>query len=81
MAYIPYVPYEEADGLLGELYEQYGDGESGVDNIIRIHSLNPRSMRDHMGLYVHLMRGRSPLTRIQREMLGVTVSALNDCFY
>jgi hypothetical protein len=81
MAYIPYVPYEDADGLLAELYEQYGDGPSGVDNIIRIHSLNPRSMRDHMGLYAHLMRGRSPLTRIQREMLAVTVSALNDCFY
>jgi len=81
MAYIPYVPYAEADGLLREVYEQYSDGESGVDNIIRIHSLNPRSMQDHMGLYIHLMRGRSPLTRIQREMLGVTVSALNDCFY
>jgi alkylhydroperoxidase family enzyme len=81
MAYISYVPYEDAGGLLAELYEQCGDGSGGVDNIIRIHSLNPRSMRDHMGLYAHLMRGRSPLTRIQREMLAVTVSGLNDCFY
>ena len=81
MAYIPYVPYEDAAGLLAELYEQYGDGSRGVDNIIRVHSLNPRSMRDHVGLYVHLMRGRSPLTKVQREMVAVTVSALNDCFY
>ena len=81
MAYIPYVPYEDAAGLLAELYEQYGDVSRGVDNIIRVHSLNPRSMRDHVGLYVHLMRGRSPLTKIQREMVAVTVSALNDCFY
>ena len=56
MAYISYVPYEDAGGLLAELYEQCGDGSGGVDNIIRIHSLNPRSMRDHMGLYAHLMR-------------------------
>ena len=81
MAYIPYVPYEEAGGLLSDLYSQYGEGAGGVDNIIRIHSLNPRSMRDHVALYVHLMRGRSPLTRVQREMVAVVVSAINDCFY
>ena len=81
MAYIPYVPYAEASGLLKELYSVYGGDGRSVDNIVRIHSLNPRSMRDHVHLYSHLMRGRSPLSRIQREMLAVTVSAENDCFY
>jgi alkylhydroperoxidase family enzyme len=52
-----------------------------VDNILRIHSLNPRSMRDHYALYAHLMRGPSPLSRVQREMIAVVVSAENDCFY
>ena len=79
MAFIPYVPHEEADGLLAELYDRYGG--DAIDNILRIHSLNPRSMRDHVDLYSHLMRGRSPLSREQREMLAVTTSALNDCFY
>jgi len=79
MAYIPYVPHEDAEGLLAELYERYGG--RAIDNILRIHSLNPRSMRDHVDLYSHLMRGRSPLSRVQREMLAVTVSARNDCFY
>ena len=81
MAHIPYVPYEEAEGLLADLYEKYGGGRGGVDNIIRIHSLNPRSMRDHVDLYAHLMRGPSPLSRVQREMIAVVVSAENDCFY
>ena len=81
MAFIPYVPYEEATGLLSELYERYRAGDDGVDNIIRVHSLNPRSMKDHVELYAHLMRGPSPLTRTQREMIAVTVSAANDCFY
>jgi alkylhydroperoxidase family enzyme len=80
MAHIPYVPLEEAAGLLEELYGTYG-GERGVDNILRIHSLNPRSMRDHHRLYAHLMRGPSPLSRAQREMLAVVVSAENECFY
>jgi alkylhydroperoxidase family enzyme len=81
MAFIGYVPNQEATGLLAELYDKYGDEDGTVDNILRIHSLNPRSMRDHMDLYTHLMRGPSPLTRVQREMIATTVSAENDCFY
>ncbi|GMR11906.1 MAG: hypothetical protein BMS9Abin29_0092 [Gemmatimonadota bacterium] len=81
MAHIPYVPYEEADGLLGELYSRYAAADGRLDNIVRIHSLNPPSMQHHLQLYSHLMRGRSPLSRVQREMIAVTVSAANDCFY
>jgi len=81
MAHIPYVPASEASGLLAELYGRYAEPGGDIDNILRIHSLNPRSLRDHVELYAHLMRGPSPLTRIQREMLAVTVSAVNDCFY
>ena len=81
MAYIPYVPFDDADGLLAELYERLSTPEGGVDHILRIHSLNPRSMADHHRLYAHLMRGPSPLSRVQREMIAVAVSAANDCFY
>ena len=80
MAHIPYVPEEDADDYLAGLYARYG-GPRGVDNIIRIHSLNPRSMEGHVRYYAHLMRGPSPLSRAQREMIAVTVSAENDCFY
>jgi uncharacterized peroxidase-related enzyme len=38
-------------------------------------------MGHHVTLYAHLMRGKSPLSRSQREMIAVTVSAENDCFY
>lgn len=81
MAFIPYVPREEADGLLARLYEKYSDDDGQLDNILRIHSLNPRSLEDHVRLYTHLMRGPSPLDRVQREMIAVVVSAENDCFY
>lgn len=80
MAHIPYVDDDDARGLLAELYRKYGR-QGWVDNIIRIHSLNPPSMAHHVDLYTHLMRGRSPLSRVQREMIAVTVSAANDCFY
>jgi len=81
MAFIPYVPVEKAGRLLRELYERFANARGEIDNIVRIHSLNPKSMQDHMGMYAHLMRGRSPLSRAQREMIAVVVSATNGCFY
>jgi alkylhydroperoxidase family enzyme len=80
MAFISYVPEEEAPPELVELYRRYRAGD-GVDNIIRIHGHNPPSMEAHVDLYRCLMFGRSPLSRAQREMIAVTVSTLNRCFY
>jgi alkylhydroperoxidase family enzyme len=51
------------------------------DHIIRIHGVHPRTMRNHYDLYVELMRRPGPLTRVQREMIAVAVSAVNGCRY
>jgi alkylhydroperoxidase family enzyme len=50
-------------------------------HILKIHSLNPRSMLAHRALYRTLMFGPSPLKRYQREMISTLVSVLNDCHY
>jgi alkylhydroperoxidase family enzyme len=51
------------------------------DNIIRIHGVHSQTMRQHYDLYKELMYGKSPLSRIQREMIAVVVSAENRCRY
>lgn len=51
------------------------------DNIVRIHGVHPETIRLHYDLYRELMRGPGPLTRIQRELLAVAVSASNGCRY
>lgn len=81
MPWIDVIPTTAATGLLAELYAQYAEPGGGVDNIISIHSLNPKSMRTHYDLYAHLMRGRSDLSRAQREMIAVVVSTVNRCHY
>ncbi len=81
MAHVPYVSFEDSHGLLRRLYERYGGPDGSLDNILRIHSLNPPSLDHHGRLYAHLMRGASPLTRVQRETIAVAVSAWNRCFY
>jgi alkylhydroperoxidase family enzyme len=81
MAWIEVIPEEKATGRLKKLYQRYREPWGGVDSIIAIHSLNAKSMQTHYDLYAHLMRGRSDLSRIQREMIAVVVSAVNHCYY
>ncbi len=81
MAWIKMISLEEATGTLKAMYEKYIEPVGVVDNILRIHSLNPKSLRTHYDLYAHLMRGRSDLSRAQREMIAVVVSAANKCHY
>lgn len=81
MAYIRYVSRDEASPELRALYDRYRGPHGDVDHIIKIHSLNPRSMVGHHELYRTLMRGPSPLSRAQREMIAVVVSAANRCHY
>ena len=81
MAHIPYTPRSGAESKLAALYARYADAGGNVDNILRVHSLDPPSMEHHYRLYRHLMTGPSPLSRVQREMIAVVVSVENDCFY
>ena len=81
MAWIPMIPEEEAGGRLKALYEKTTEPWGGVDHILKIHSLNVKSLKTHYDLYAHLMRGRSDLSRVQREMIAVVASAINRCKY
>lgn len=81
MAWIEMIGEEEAEGRLARLYARLAEPDGRVDNILKIHSLNPRSLEGHFDYYKTLMRGRSPLSRVQREMIAVVVSAANRCYY
>lgn len=72
MAFIDYVADEEIPAE---------DQVPDRDHIIRIHGVHSRTMRQHYELYRELMYGRGPLTRVQREMVAVVVSAENSCHY
>lgn len=82
IAWIETVPEAAATGELKRAYQRAADAKSGkVDHIMKIHSLNPASLIDHLHLYKTLMHGDSPLTLAQRELIGVVVSAINRCEY
>jgi hypothetical protein len=72
MAYIPYVPESDIPRP---------DRVPDRDNIIQIHGVHSRIMKQHYDLYLEIMRRPSPLSRKQREMVAVVVSAVNSCHY
>jgi uncharacterized peroxidase-related enzyme len=72
---------DEAPPDLREMYAHLAPAGTPVDNILRIHSLNPKSLQVHYELYKHLMYGPSDLSRAEREMIAVVVSRVNDCHY
>ena len=80
MPWIKMIDEVEATGELAEMYDAE-KSDWGVDHILKIHSLNPPSLKAHLLLYRTLMYGKSGLSRKQREMIGVVVSALNHCEY
>jgi len=57
------------------------DRVSDDDNILRVHGVHSATIRLHYDLYRELMYAPGPLTRVQREMIAVRVSALNGCRY
>jgi len=81
MAWIKMIHEDEAEGTLKEIYKKLTEPWGGVDNIMKIHSLNVPSLMGHFNFYKTLMRGRSDLSRVQREMIAVVVSAVNRCRY
>ncbi len=72
MAYIEYV-----DPI--EIPEE--NRVNDTDHILRIHGVHSEVMVHHYALYKELMYSKGPLTRIQREMIAVVVSAINECHY
>lgn len=81
MSWIKTVGEEEADDALRRAYEEVGAARGPVANVLKVHSLRPRVMTAHLALYRELMFGRSELTRAEREMIAVAVSAANRCHY
>ena len=82
MAWIEIVDEPEASGRLSELYAGMVDPDYGrVDTILRIHSLHPEGLRTHHELYREVMTGTQTLRKVDREMIALVVSVINECHY
>jgi uncharacterized peroxidase-related enzyme len=81
MTRIKVIQQGEADGRLKEIYSEIIRKRGKLAEVHKIQSLRPESIVSHMDLYMEIMYSRSDLTRAEREMMAVVVSAINNCEY
>lgn len=81
MTRICLTPPEAAEGLLADVYARAQQRAGRIWNIVRLMSPNPAVLEATLDLYLAIMYGPSPLSRMQREMLAVVVSRTNGCRY
>jgi len=81
MPYIKVIEEQDADTELKETYDRVKGERGKVSNILKIHSLLPKTIETHLNLYTAIMFDKSGLKRADRELIAVVVSATNDCDY
>jgi uncharacterized peroxidase-related enzyme len=76
------VPHEdELDPRVAELVARQREKLGAPNNVVRVHAWRPELMLRWLELYEYISKGPSGLSRAEREMIGVVVSAENRCLF
>ncbi|ADZ68590.1 peroxidase-related enzyme [Polymorphum gilvum] len=70
-------PSEQTQGYFAKCEEKLGL----VPNVLRAYAFDDKKLRAFTDMYNDLMLGDSGLSKLEREMIAVAVSAVNRCFY
>ncbi len=82
MAWIDTIREDEWEGDLADLYGAVVDrAHDRVDNVIQVHSLDSRGLAAHQAVYASAMAGTATLRKVERELIAIVVSQINDCHY
>ncbi|MEO7404835.1 MAG: peroxidase-related enzyme [Burkholderiales bacterium] len=81
-AWIHMIPLAEASGELAEIYERVKTPHGTVDNVMRAHSLRPKTMEGHVVLYRSVLHSKDNVLPFWfLEIIASYVSMLNNCAY
>jgi uncharacterized peroxidase-related enzyme len=69
------------DADLRAIYDKCVEKLGFVPNVYHAYSLRPAKLRNFMAMYNELMLAPSGLSKLEREMVAVTVSSANRCYY
>ncbi|MBI4392625.1 MAG: peroxidase-related enzyme [Euryarchaeota archaeon] len=84
MPHVKIIDEADATGRLKEIYDDTRRKRGSIANILKSQSLLPETLAAHLDFYLAIQFGKNSengLTRAQREMLAVVVSAANRCDY
>jgi len=74
-------PAEPLDPDLEAYFQKCRDKLGMVPNVLRAYAFAPEKLRGFIAMYNELMLAPSGLTKVEREMIAVAVSAVNRCYY
>lgn len=79
ISWFPVPTERDLDPRVADLVRRQRERLGAPNNVVRVHAWRPDLMFKWLDLYDHINRGPSGLSRIDREMIGVVVSAENRC--
>ena len=81
MAWIKTLDPETAKGRAKEVFDRIRTERGHIANVFRAEGMEPEILDRQVDIYEQLMMGEGPLSREEREMIAVVVSAANKCAY
>jgi uncharacterized peroxidase-related enzyme len=78
---LPYAAEADLDDELKGYYQKCRDKLGLVPHVIQALGLRPQKLKNFIQTYNELMLGKSGLSKLEREMIAVVVSACNRCYY
>jgi hypothetical protein len=79
ISWFPIPLEQDLDPRVADLVRRQRERLGAPNNVVRVHSWRPDLMLKWLDFYEYINRGPSGLSRIDREMIGVVVSADNRC--
>ncbi|UCE80700.1 MAG: peroxidase-related enzyme [Methanobacteriota archaeon] len=81
MAWIKTLDPDTATGRAKEVFDRIESERGHIANVFKVEGMEPEILDHQVEIYEHLMMGPGPLSREEREMIAVIVSAANKCAY
>jgi uncharacterized peroxidase-related enzyme len=78
---LPIPPRRKLPQDLQRYFGACEDALGFLPNVLSVYSFDETKLRAFIAMYNDLMLGRSRLSKLEREMIAVVVSATNRCYY
>jgi uncharacterized peroxidase-related enzyme len=78
---VPLPPRSRLDPDLQKYFAVCDERLGFVPNVLTAYTFDQGKLRAFVGMYNDLMLGDSALSKLEREMIAVVVSAANRCYY
>ena len=81
ISWFPIPDEADLDPRVAALVARQREKLGAPNNVVRVHAWRPELLLRWLEFYEYISKGPSGLSRIEREMIGVVVSAENRCIF